>query len=515
MRKKIIYRSVLIVTLVLSCSCNKYLTLYPQDGTTRQAFWQTKEQLQSAVIGVYSSLIQGTPTVPTSGKVSTDREMCEMLFVWGELRADNVTPGGLTTADIVNISDENILSTNSYTNWTSLYRTINYCNTVLKYGPGVLATDPTLTQDKLNGYLAEVLGIRALMYLYLVKTFGDVPLKTTPTATDNDLVQLPKSPQKDVITQILADCKQAETYKIVRTYGDQPSDKGRITLYTIYAIEADTYLWTYDYADCITACDNIINSGHFGLIAGNSNFFSTLYSNGNSNESIFEFQYDGSTTQNNPFYGLTGGAPSAQIMAQSNVVGGLFPVDPFDDKDIDIRQAIAVNPGLLAVWKYVGTPNSSAQVSATTSFRHWIVYRYAEILFMKAEACAWIGGRGTDALNLVLQIKQRANSVYVAGTSLDFPTDPTDAVAVTRYMLDEKDREFIYEGKRWYDLIRNAKRNFPANLNVLTDAIAAVIPQAFQQTTISKFRDQNSFYMPIPNSDILLDPNLVQNPFYK
>ncbi|OCX51700.1 hypothetical protein BEL04_16930 [Mucilaginibacter sp. PPCGB 2223] len=512
MHKKVIYKSVLVLTLVLSCSCNKYLTLYPQDGTTRQAYWQNKEQLQSAIIGIYSSLIQGTAS--TSNKASSSPEMAETLFIWGELRADNVSAGSNATADEVNLMNENILSTNVYANWTSLYRTINYCNNFLKYAPDVLSLDPTLTKAKLDSYMAEALGVRALMYLYLVKTFGDVPLKLTPTATDNDLVLLAKSPQKDVVTQILADLKTAEGTAL-RTYGDQASDKGRITLYTIYAIEADTYLWTYDYANCIAACDKIIGSNNFGLISGNSSFFNTMYANGNCNESIFEFQYDGSTTQVNPFYGLTGGAPAAQLIAQANVIGGLFPVDPNDDKNVDIRSSIAVNSGLQAIWKYVGTPNSSAQLTTTTSYRHWIVYRYAEILFMKAEACAWIGGRGTEALQIVLQIKARANSIYVQGLSLDYPTDPTDALAVTNYILDEKNREFIYEGKRWYDLLRNAKRNFPNNISILTNALALVLQPAFQQTTLAKFRDVNALYMPIPNSDILLDPNLVQNPFYK
>jgi len=512
MHKKIIYKSVLILTLVLSCSCNKYLTLYPQDGTTRQAYWQNKEQLQAAIIGIYSSLIQGTPS--TSNKASSSPQMAESLFIWGELRADNVAAGNNATADEVNILDENILSTNVYTNWSSLYRTINYCNNFLKYAPDVLSLDATLTQVQLNSYMAEAYGIRALMYLYLVKTFGDVPLKLTPTATDNDLSLLPKTPQKDVITQIFADLKAAEA-TASRTYGSQASDKGRITLYTIYAMEADTYLWTYDYANCIAACDKIINSGNFGLIAGNSNFFNTMYANGNCNESIFEFQYDGSTTQDNPFYGLTGGAPSAQLVAQPNVTGDLFQLDPINDKNVDIRAAINVNYNLGAIWKYIGTPNSSAQLTATTTFRHWIVYRYAEILMMKAEACAWIGGRGAEAIQIVQQIKQRANFIYIQGASMDVPSDPTDALAVTNYILDEKDREFLYEGKRWYDLLRNAKRNFPNNISILTNAIAAVIPSAYQQTTLAKFRDINALYMPIPNSDILLDPNLVQNPFYK
>jgi len=512
MHKRIIYRSTLILALVLTCSCNKFLTLYPQDGTTRQAFWQNKEQLQSAVIGIYSSLIAGAPS--TTNTESATPEMAETLFIWGELRADNVVAGFNYVPDQLNILNENILSTNVYVKWGTLYSTINVCNTFIKYAPDVLSIDPTLTQAALNSYMAEALTVRALMYFYLVKTFGDVPLKLAPTATDNDLVQLPKTPQAAILTQLLADLKTAEN-GATSNYNNIPSNKGRITVYTVYTLEADIYLWQYDYANCILYCDKVINSGQFGLVNGDGNFFNILYSNGNSSESIFEFQYDGSTTQNNPFYGLFGGAPASQLQVQANVIGGLFPIDPFDDKDIDRRAAIAANPGISAIWKYIGTPGSSASVSATTSFRHWIVYRYADILFMKAEACIWIGGRGTDALSIILQIKQRANSVYVQGLSLDFPNDPTDVVALTNYMLDEKDREFIYEGKRWYDLLRNAKRNFPNNMGILTNALALVLPPAFQQTTLSKFRDPNSFYLPLPSGDILLDPNLIQNPFYK
>ncbi len=514
MYKRIIYRSVLILTLVLSCSCNKYLTLYPQDGTTRQEFWQNKEQLQSAVIGIYSSLLAGTPATIASGKPSAAPELVESLFLWGELRADNVAQSVSTgtPVDMYNIMDENILSTNSYVKWSSVYTTINYCNTVLRYGPDVANSDPTLTPANLNAYMAEALAIRALMYFYLVRTFGDVPLKLNPTATDNDLEFLAKSPQADVLKQILSDLTTAEA-NAKFTYGVTASDKGRVTKYMINALQADIYLWQYDYANCITACDKIIKSNQFGLVSGNS-LFNNVYSNGNSTESIFEFQFDGSTTQNNPFYGLCGNAPNAQLQVQQNVGVTVFPLDPNDSKNVDVRAAIATNPGISGIWKWIGTPGSSASVSATTSFRHWIVYRYADILLMEAEAYAWTN-RGTDALNIVLQIKQRSNNIYVPGVSLDFPNDPTNALSVSNYILDERNREFIYEGKRWFDLVRHARRNYPNNVNILINALVAVLPPAYQQNAIAKLNDPNSFYLPIPNSDILQDPNLKQNPFYK
>ncbi|MEI9808539.1 MAG: hypothetical protein WDO16_12080 [Bacteroidota bacterium] len=44
------------------------------------------------------------------------------------------------------------------------------------------------------------------------------------------------------------------------------SDKGRITRYTVNAIQADVYLWMEKYPECVTACNKIINSNQFGLI---------------------------------------------------------------------------------------------------------------------------------------------------------------------------------------------------------------------------------------------------------
>jgi len=517
MHKRIIYRSVLILTLVLSCSCNKYLTLYPQNGTIRQQFWQNKEQVLSAVVGIYSSLIQGTPN---TGSNNADRQMVDFLFKWGELRADNTTYGPIVLNDDFNVLNGNILPTNTDAQWYSLYRTINLCNTVLLYAPAVPGIDPTLTTQQLNAYMAEALAIRSLMYFYLVRTFGDVPLKLTPTSTDNDLTQLAKTPQATVIKQILSDLATAETNS-VKNYDNGsvkniPYNKGRVTTYMINALQADIYLWTYDYNNCLIACDKIIKSNQFGLVSGNSNFFNTVYSNGNSSESIFEFQYDGSTTQVNSFYqmfnigtGLTGGTLAAQI----NVRGDLFPVDQNNAHNEDIRAAIAANGGTGAIAKWIGTPNSTALLSATTSFRHWIVYRYAEILLMKAEAEAYTGN-GSDALNIVATIQQRANAIIDPQLSLPLPS-ASDADGVAGYVLDERDREFVFEGKRWYDLVRYARRNFPTTLPILTNAIAVNASPALQQILLQKYRDPNSLYMPIYYTEINLDPNLVQNPYYK
>ena len=114
MNKKLINGLLLFLIILTASSCKKWLDLKPQDGITRQEFWKTKEQVQSAVVGCYASLL-GDP----NGK---DRPLSEYLFLWGELRADMIAPGLGVSNDELDIMNVNTLPTNSITNWGSVYR---------------------------------------------------------------------------------------------------------------------------------------------------------------------------------------------------------------------------------------------------------------------------------------------------------------------------------------------------------------------------------------------------------
>lgn len=499
MNKKIAFHIVALSFLVISApSCKKWLNLQPQDGITRQEFWKTKEQIQSALIGCYSSLLADPNGV--------DRPLSEYLFMWGEIRADMVAPGIGISADEQNIMNDNILSNNTITNWASVYRTINYCNTVLDFAPGVLQIDNTLTQTQLNAWLAEARTLRALMYFYLVRSFRDVPLKLTSTSSDDDLIQLPKTSSDTVLKQILADLSFADSNAVV-THGSSYLDKGQITRYTVKAIEADVYLWMDNFPACIAACDYIINSGQFGLIAGNSAWYSTLYYTGNSNESIFEFQYDQQVL--NSFYYIFTGSTTRYLAAATDI-DDIYTIDYTNDQDKDIRaDGASIRFSDNTIWKYIGV-NSSTMRAANASYAHWIVYRYADILLMKAEALNQTGD-GVDALALVYTVRARANAL----ADTDLNPDPTDVNGVTDFIVAERAREFSFEGKRWYDILRNAKRNNYARLDIILTMVSKAVPGTLQQSAINKFRNYDSHYFPIYYYETQTDPNLVQNPFYK
>ena len=480
-------------------SCKKWLDLKPQDGITGAEFWKTKEQVQAAVFGCYSSLT-GSATGATS--------LAESFFYWGELRADMIAPTLATTAEQIDIINVNILPTNRIANWRGVYQTINYCNTVIDHAPEVLKVDATFTQPALDKYIAEAKTIRAMMYFYLARTFGDVPLKIKSTSSDNEIEQIAKSTQQQILEQVVKDLNEAEPLTVT-SYGDRASDKGRVTKYTVNALQADVYLWMDNYDACITACNKIITSGNFGLIDGSnaSTWYNALYVTGNSNESIFEFQYD--RQRLNPFFGIfmtTG----RRFVASTIVLEDMYTVDFVNPLNADIRaDGAAVRSTDLVIWKYVGLSNTIAR-AAEESYAHWIAYRYADILLMKAEALNQ-KGNGQEALELVYQIRNRARALDATNTN----PSATDKDAVADFIMNERAREFSFEGKRWFDLLRNAKRENYRRLNILLSIVSGTVPPDRQQSAIAKFRDKNSHYLPIFSSELETDKLLVQNPFYR
>ncbi len=514
---KIYFKYALALVLVSALGgCKKYLDLQPQDGIIKQEFWKTKEQVKASVFGIYSSMMESS-----SGSYATQSyvpSMAELLFVWGEARADNVANATASSADDIALVNVNTQPTNVNTNWRPFYRTINFCNTVIEKAPEVLANDNTFTQSQLDNYLSEALAIRALMYFYLVRSFGDVPLKTDATLSDENIKPIPKSTQTQVLTQIVADLKLAES-KAVKSFGDVDSDKGRVTQYTINAILADVYLWMDKYPEAIEACDKVINAGKFGLIRGatrngpvmeyNESWFNTLYAEGNSNEGIFELQF--SVQRLNPFFPIFSATiPARRWTASADLIERVFTLDLNDDKNVDIRaDRGSVSAATSTIWKYIGaSPFITRPIDQ--SFAHWFFYRYADIMLMKAEALNEIGN-GKDALDLVYKTRARANALVAT----DLAPSPTDKNLIQDFILEERAREFCFEGKRWYDVLRNAKRKNYARLGILLNTVSQSVPSNLQQSAQAKMRDVNSHYFPIYIYEMQTNKQLVQNPFYK
>lgn len=494
MKKFTRYRtSALLLFALLLGGCGDWLDLEPQDAIIKDKYWKTKEQVEAAVIGVYASLL---------GTTDGSRSITELAFLWGEMRGDMIVPNNNALFDEVEVVNGNILQTNRLADWRSFYKTINYCNTVLDLAPDVLDSDPTFKEEQLQAYRAEMLTIRSLMYFYLVRTFREVPLKIRATVSDGDPYEIAKSTEEEVLNQIIADLTEAEQIAVA-SYGNHDKNKGRVTRYTVNALQADVYLWKGDYASCKVACDKIINSGQFGIVESNV-WFSGIFVEGNSNESIFELQFDAQKT--NPFFNMF--AVNGRWLASILVMEEIYTIDfdVADNKDIRGESASLQTDG--RIWKYIGW-DASRPRSIAESYAHWIVYRFADILLMKAEAMA-LTGEGEGAIEIINKIRARGHALDATRRDVN----PSDIEGLLEYILEERAREFAFEGKRWFDVLRHARRDNYANLNFLINLAVKTAPIDRQQSIINKLRDTNSHYLPIFQYELETNTLLVQNPFY-
>ena len=112
---------------------------------------------------------------------------------------------------------------------------------------------------------------------------------------------------------------------------------------------------------------------------------------------------------------------------------------------------------------------------------------------------------------MVSKTYDRANPTLNAG-SLQLSSYNTPD-AMRKLVLDERQREFIFEGKRYFDLIRLARYE-KSTENIVSNYLLRKYGNLDQSTTKSKLNTMDAIYMPISADELKLNSLLVQNPFY-
>ena len=485
--KKITY-IISFIFLFTLYGCDNWLTIEPENDLIKEEFWKSADDVQAMLASTYGSL----------------RNTFDEMIYWSELRGGNVTTGNSPTSNQIDMFNYNIFSENSLVKWGDFYKVINYANTLIKFAPQVVDIDPTFSQNDLKRAEAEAVFLRSLCYFTLVKAFRDVPLVLEPYVDDSKDVNIPKTPEKDIIKQLIIDLEEAKKYAptgyAVDNYTEE-YNKGRVTVYAVEALLADIYLWDNQYDKCISECDNIINSFKFGLVVADEYF--SLYSPGNSIESIFELQSDRNLGQTNNLFSVTGNVSGA---SQDIQVSDYF-VDLFSTTD-KRGTGVSFDRTSYSIWKYVGFEAANPdnrRVSGSQSDANWIYYRLADMYLMKAEAFFEKGETGS-AVDMLKIIRGRA------GVPEDEIIEESELMDI---ILKERSKEFIGEGKRWFDLVRFARRDFENRKYLISDAVLINVSPQYFVAVKAKINDQNSWFLPIYYKELEVNNLLEQNPFYE
>jgi tetratricopeptide (TPR) repeat protein len=502
----------------LSCfSCVDYLDIRPESQLLQEEFWQNESDVEAMLMACYRTM--------------QEDDFMWRVITWGELRSDNMVAGGGNVSDDERQMDNaNILPTNGLAQWTAFYRLINYCNTILKYAPQVMETDPNFTNADLQAKSAEALALRALSYFYLVRTFRDVPLMLDATVDDTQVLQIPQSTPDRVLAKITDDLLQAEEWAMLG-FTFESEDKGRMTKDVIRAILADVYLWRKDYAKSVEYCDKLINAKSvsdritgmnvelpkYSLIEDYDLLYEIFYP-GNSTESIFELQF--TTEKNNEavakLYGNTT-TNVGRLIATTVYAEGVECFGKTDTRKADFICMSKTDDGVYGIFKYLGIHQAlgiNHLYVYDSSTATWIFYRITDVMLMKAEALVQLNRSDDDlreALRIVNTTYMRANPTLLETDTLAFDTYG-NVNNMEKLVLRERQRELMFEGKRWFDLLRHAERK-----NSTEDLVNHVVLKytVNQSTIASKLSVMNALYMPIHADELKVNALLIQNPYYQ
>lgn len=341
MKKINIYKTLLVSACAFitlgTTSCDDFLTIYPSNEITEEQFWEDRTDLESGIRGCWKQFIS--------------QDIMERMVVWGECRSDNFDLMTESWDDMKDLMNANLLETNSLFSWSAFYKTINFCNKVLQYGPLGVERDKSFTSEDWKPVEAEMKALRALNYFYLVRTFREIPFEFNPIGSEHDVKEHSgRQFMAEVVLDSIINDVEAVKDNGMRQYTNELDNKGRFTRESIYTLLADMYLWRAaknaspdsvakygsksqdDYQKVIEYCDAVLdmymerydrdnpmgggtssenNENPYHLIRMNANggtqdvvddVYDEIFVQKNSRESILELQFDGSTNSNTCLY---------------------------------------------------------------------------------------------------------------------------------------------------------------------------------------------------------------------
>jgi len=474
-------RLVLFVIAAFFVSCEDLLEEKPKT-VAAEIFYNTAEEVETAVNAIYLPFLGSTwPELIVRLDTHTD---------WGYGRGSRSVLNnlqGFTSIDEMG----------AY--WTSFYLMIRNANLVIKNAPNGSA----ISQEEIELYVAEAKFLRAFAYFNLVRNYGSVPLRTEENLNERDLK---KSTVADIYTFILEDLAEAEI-----NLPEQPAQAGRPGKYAAKTLLADVYLTLGQYADARDKSEEVIQSELYSLVpvTTKEDFQKKVFGPGivTTTEEIFYIKYTHQVGFGNYILWILN-HPSTGYYNY----GGAYAhygnaANPFFQnwEDDDIRKSLwtLINFGLgsntLVCNKYVDT---EAVDKSTGAGNDLPLYRYADALLIYAEAsCMASDGPTADGIEALNQVHRRAyGQAPATASSVDFNLTNYDTETFQNLVLQERAYEFIFEGKRWYDLKRTGKA-------------AEVILSAKGVTIADK-----AYLWPIPTSELnynqALDPETDQNPGY-
>lgn len=523
--KRYIQYLVVIIFLMASHACSEsYLDLVPENAVSAETL-----DADLALTGCYNALQEDyifrlrswNDASLRERECFTDNSM--NAYLWQ--RFNNLKQGSLTAAN--NVPNRRP--------WIALYSGILQTNETLSRVPEL----EELSDEEVNLVIAQAQVIRAYLYWQLIVAWDDVPFPTTPTSLDQKFVG--KSTAREIYDALVPELEAAASL-LPEVW---PADEfGRVTAHAANALLARMHLFFYGYHNVADgaqkaseAAGRIINSGAFDLYEDYESLFTP--ENEMDNEIVWSIRFAGDLGGNNGesiSYSTTT-RPYPNNMPLPNLVDDFYCTDglPIDQSPLYNPDSIQLNrdprldatvvfPGEqwlsdfpafdigpanrrtgFAVDKYCMSARGNAiQGNGNQDF---YVFRYADVLLMRAEALVETGNTGQEVYDLVNEVRERVNMPPiedVAGTGLS-------AAALMDIIRHERRVELAFEDTRFADLKRwgTMEEAYERSAGDTKFGTNALILSGVQ------YQGDRSIILPLPQDEIDDNNLLEQHPAWQ
>lgn len=351
--------------------------------------------------------------------------------------------------------------------WDEAYEAIASANVVI----GINSEDLTGDQNYIKHMQGQAYALRALAHFDLVKQYGQQHVGGTlgiPYVTEfkgDDL--FPSRNTVDEVKNLIMRDLDTAFELLNESYDSSPEF---ITKYAAKALQSSVAVYFEDWNTAISAAQSVINSGNYEIVPASA--FVASFAADNAVNSIFELAFSSTDNLGSNSLGFIYRAPDVGGYGDVQVIDEVINLYENDDVRADILGYQGIK--LRNMGKY---PDNQGYDNVS-------VIRYEEVILNYAEALLETGGDALTQINLITSA--RGASAYASVTKDD--------------ILVERRKEFIFEGKRFEDLVRMGK-----------DIEKKYIQQNFSETI--SYGDPILAW-PIPKAEIDANSNMVQNEGY-
>lgn len=387
--------------------------------------------------------------------------------------------------------------------WTTGYNILLQLNNLIA---NIERIEKEGTDENFNNVKGQALTLRAMVYFDLVRLYGEpynedknalgVPDITTVL---DAAAEEPRATVAQNYQTILNDLKAAED--IIGT----SKKVGFINKYGNLALQARVYLSMDDFENALAAAEEIIGDGKYSLYSNDEWVASWASKEGK--ESIYQLTM--LATEGN----LGGSSIGAYYSRRNDYgsAGGCFIASEYfmdrlgEDPD-DVRWGImtydekhteeAAQSYTNCCYKYLGSVNAKGDGESDAASVNIKVIRLSEVYLIAAEAAL---RKATPDKELACE---RLNAIRKRSPNLAPATEETITLDM---ILSEKSKELHGEGQRYWDLIR-------CNKTIKFNDDLYGIPIQRRESSID--RTSHLTILPIPESEMIINKNMVQNPGY-